>query len=96
LEWINQLKIAVIEKNESKIDSLIQAMPQFETYKEMESAAYLLQEAHTFLSSEKDKIASNLLKIKKQKNISELSIFTKHFLRSKPLGFLSKVTSLLR
>jgi hypothetical protein len=67
LEWINQLKIAVIEKNESKIDSLIQAMPQFETYKEMESAAYLLQEAHTFLSSEKDKIASNLLKIKKQK-----------------------------
>lgn len=67
MKWVNQLKIAIIENDASKIDMLVQNMPKFTTEEEMRSAAYLMQEAHTLLSAEKEKIASNLLKLKKQK-----------------------------
>jgi len=67
LEWINQLKIAIIEKNEIKIEKLLEKFPQFSNIEEMKSAAVLMQEAHKFLTEKRDKYASNLIKIKKQK-----------------------------
>lgn len=65
--WIKELKIALVEEDELKIEKLIQGLPQFETIEEMKETAYLMQEAHNFLSAEKDKLAGKLVKIKKQK-----------------------------
>ena len=65
--WSNQLKIAIIEKNETKIEELVSTLPTFDTLEQMKEAAYMLQEAHTLLSKEKNILASKLLKIKKQK-----------------------------
>jgi uncharacterized membrane protein YvbJ len=67
LQWVKELKIAIAEENESKIEKLIQKLPQFSSLEQMEEAAFLMQEAHTFLKSEKEKTAAILLKIKKQK-----------------------------
>jgi hypothetical protein len=67
LQWINALKIAIVEENEEKIERLIQELPCFDDVQTMENAAYLLKEAHTLLSLKKDALASNLIKIKKQK-----------------------------
>jgi len=67
LKWINQLKIAIIEKNETKIEELMADFPMFSSQEEMEKAAYLMQEAYDLLVSEKEIVAANLLKIKKQK-----------------------------
>ena len=66
--WLNQLKIAIIEKNSSNIDALVKSMPMFDDRKDMDSAAYLLKEANTLMISLKDETADSLAKIKKTKD----------------------------
>ena len=67
LQWAKELKIAIAEENEVNIEKITQTLPQFDSLKEMEEAAFLMQEAHAFLSAKKDELASRLVKIKKQK-----------------------------
>lgn len=67
MEWINKLKIAIIEKNETNIEDIISTLPQFDSLEKMQEAAYLMKEAHDFLTLEKDQLAKKLIKIKKQK-----------------------------
>lgn len=67
MQWINQLKISIIEQDELKIEELIQDLPAFDSLEQMTEAAYLMQEAHNLLSSKKDALASKLVKLKKQK-----------------------------
>lgn len=67
MQWVKELKIAIAEENPSKIEQLINSLPQFDSLEQMKEAAFLMQEAHTFMTLEKDKAASILLKIKKQK-----------------------------
>lgn len=71
MRWADQLKIAIIEKDESKIETIIEKLPNFNSIEEMEEAAYLMQEAHNFLATQKEKFAAKLLKIKKQKEFLE-------------------------
>jgi len=74
LIWINQLKIAIVEKNEERIEELIYELPQFDSLEQMEEAAYMMQEAHTLLTKEKETLATKLLKIKKQKEFINSNI----------------------
>ena len=67
MQWAKELKIAIAEENEVNIEKIIEELPHFNSIKEMEEAAFLMQEAHLFLSSKKDELASKLIKIKKQK-----------------------------
>ncbi len=67
MQWIKELKIAIAEENPSKIEKLIHELPKLSSLEQMEEAAFLMQEAHAFITSEKEKAAANLLKIKKQK-----------------------------
>ncbi len=67
MQWINELKIAIVEENEEKIEKLIQELPSFDDVQTMQNAAYLMKEAHILLSLKKDALASSLIKIKKQK-----------------------------
>jgi len=67
LQWINNLKIAIIEKDENKIEEIISTLPAFNSTQQMNEAAYMMKEAHEFLIKQKDILASKLLKIKKQK-----------------------------
>jgi len=74
LKWTNQLKIAIIENNELKIEELLTELPQFDSLEQMKEAAYMMQEAHTLLNKEKNILTSKLLKIKKQKEFLNSSI----------------------
>jgi hypothetical protein len=67
LQWTKALKIAIAEEDEKSIEKLIENLPSFENLDQMHEAAYLMKEAHSFLSTQKDIAAINLLKIKKQK-----------------------------
>ncbi len=67
MQWIKNLKIAIIEEDENKIDNLIQQLPQFNSLEQMQEAAHLMQEAYKLLKLKKDHAAASLLKIKKQK-----------------------------
>lgn len=74
MKWAKQLKIAIIEKDESKIETIIDELPKFDSIEEMEEAAFLMQEAHKFLTTQKEEFAAKLLKIKKQKEFLNSTI----------------------
>lgn len=63
--WLNNLKIAIVEKNTDNIDKLLDSVPKFEDLKEAESAMYLLKEAAELLYILKDETAESMMKIKK-------------------------------
>jgi len=67
LKWVKALQIALLEENELKMQKLIEELPQFDTLEQMQEAAYMMQEVHSFLSKQKNDYASKMLKIKKQK-----------------------------
>jgi hypothetical protein len=66
--WLNDLKIAIIEKNTQKIETLIDEMPIFETLENMQEASYLLREASILLHTLKDETAKSMQQIKKNLN----------------------------
>lgn len=67
MEWTKALKIAIVEEDINKIESLIDTLPQMQTEKEMQEAAYMMKAAYDLMTKRKDETADTLLKIKKQK-----------------------------
>lgn len=63
--WLNQLKIAVVQKNMELLSSLLDAIPTLENIQDIETALYLLQEATTFTQELKDETATSMTQIKK-------------------------------
>lgn len=63
--WIEQLKIAIIQKDAEPLSKLLDDIPSFKTKEEMEQAAYLLQEAANVVIFLRDDVASSMLQIKK-------------------------------
>lgn len=63
--WLNQLKIAIVQKDMELLDSLLGDIPQLQDEKEIESALYLLQEAAALMQSLKDETTSSMRQIKK-------------------------------
>lgn len=84
--WLTNLKIALIEKDTKKIDSLLQDIPQLHNLQEIEQAIYLLKEATILVQSLKDETNFSMQKIKK--NISFLNT-TKHKPSSRRLDIKS-------
>ncbi len=66
--WLNDLKIAIIEKNTQRIDELVECMPMFDSLDDMKASAALLKEANLLMFTLKDETAESLQKIKKTKD----------------------------
>jgi len=62
--WLTKLKTALVLKEIETLSSLIDEMPSFETLKEMEEAAYLLQHTKTLLEDEKSQTARTMQQLK--------------------------------
>jgi hypothetical protein len=62
--WLNELKKAVILEDTLTLESLIDQMPQLATLHDMEEAAYLLQNAKTFLENERSHTLHSLSQLK--------------------------------
>ena len=63
--WLNQFKIAIIEKNLKKLNELMDKLPQFEKQEDIETAIYLLSEASTIFTELRDETKSSMVQIKK-------------------------------
>ena len=63
--WLNSLKIAIVEKNTDKIDTLLNDIPQLESKEEIEEALYLLREASELIHTLKDETSHSMRQIKK-------------------------------
>ena len=63
--WLNNLKIAIVEKNTDKINKLLDDLPQLEKAEEIEEAIYLLREASELVHTLKDETSHSMKQIKK-------------------------------
>jgi len=63
--WLNQLKIAIVQKDMKLLASLLSDIPTLEDKKEIESALYLLKEATFLVESLKNDTATSMRQIKK-------------------------------
>jgi hypothetical protein len=62
--WMNEFKVALIQKDVKTLDTLILEMPQFETLDEMQEAFYLMNHAKDLLENLKNETAITMKKIK--------------------------------
>jgi hypothetical protein len=63
--WLTKLKIAIVEKDTSAVDTLLDEIPNFEDLKDIKEAMYLLKEALELLYSLRDETAVSMAQIKK-------------------------------
>ncbi len=82
-QWLNSIKVALIEEEHKMLSSLCEELPHFEDIKEMQEANDLLQEAITFLKDEQNKTQETMEKIKKN------SAFLSHEKKKPRLSTLS-------
>lgn len=68
MQWIEDLKLAIIIENPTQIGRLMNTIPSFKTLEDAQSALALMQEAKTFMESEKEKTLQELKKIKKTRS----------------------------
>ncbi len=68
--WLKNFKIAIVQKDLTKINQLLDEMPHFEDLEEMKEASYLTQEALQLVTSLKNSDAEEMKQL--QKNIKFL------------------------
>lgn len=66
--WLTKLKTALALGEMEHISSLIDEMPVFETFEEMEQAAYLLNHAKTLIENEQSQTSHALQQLKNTLN----------------------------
>jgi hypothetical protein len=65
-QWLDELKITIINKEYEKLDALCTSMPHFSDIDETIEAQALIKEALKLVKDEKDKTGEFMKKIKKQ------------------------------
>lgn len=63
--WLNDLEIAIIERDAQKISALMDTTPNFGSLQEIEKGQYLLAEAAKVIYELKEETASVMQKLKK-------------------------------
>ena len=63
--WLNNFKIAIIEKNTKNINKLLDEMPKFKDIGEIEEVMYLMREASELLHALKNETVTTMSQLKK-------------------------------
>jgi len=78
--YLNKLKIAVINEDINKLEELVNETPEYDTIEEAKEIVVFLQQAIKLLQKEKNKLSTEMQKIKNlQKFNSEKSDNTETF-----------------
>jgi len=78
--YLNKLKIAVINEDINKLEELVNETPEYDTIEEAKEIVVFLQQAIKLLQKEKNKLSAQMQKIKNlQKFNSEKSDNTETF-----------------
>ena len=70
--WLNQLKIAIVEKNINQINELLQDLPKLTKKEDLDSAVCLLAEAKSLLKTLQNETQKSMIQMKK--NIKFLQV----------------------
>ncbi len=65
MDWLSELKVAVVSKDPQKISTLIDTMPTFEKIEEMHQALFLFKEAYLLMNELKNETLLQREQIKK-------------------------------
>lgn len=65
--WLNSLKIAIINKNETQAMNLVENLPDFGNINDLQSARELILQVGAWLEAEKKALATKMEKLKSQK-----------------------------
>jgi len=63
--WLNELKIAIIEKNTDKLNTLMDSLPELSDAKEINQALHLLKEATSLVEGLRDATEASMIQMKK-------------------------------
>jgi len=63
--WLNQLKVAIVEKDTALLELLLNDIPKLEKKEDIESAIVLLGEATRLVQSLKDETQKSMRQVKK-------------------------------
>lgn len=67
MNWHNELKVALINKDSARADFLIENLPRFQNLEEMLQAKELISQLIDFLESQKQETKDQMIKIKAAK-----------------------------
>jgi len=65
MDWIKKLKIAIIQKDLKKFETLIESVPNFTKQSDIKQAEFLLREASKTLTQLRDETGESMQKLKK-------------------------------
>ena len=65
--WLNELKIAIINKNDKKVLDLIEDLPNFDNIDDLICARAIVQDFIKKLQDDKNKLSQEMLKLKQTK-----------------------------
>ncbi len=66
-KWLEDFKIAIIEKNFEKIETLLEEMPEIKSIGDLKTSVALINEAKKLLAQEQNQLKENMAKIQKSK-----------------------------
>jgi KaiC/GvpD/RAD55 family RecA-like ATPase len=66
-QWINDLKIAIVEDNHDNIYNLVMEMPEFEKFEQLEQAHAMVQSSIEMFIKERNSAKRNMMNIEKMK-----------------------------
>ncbi len=67
-KWLDNFKIAIIEKDFESLESLLDSMPEIKKIEELKSTVALINEAKRLIAQEQKSLQSNMTKIKKSRH----------------------------
>jgi len=67
LKWLDDFKIAIIEKNFEKIEKLLDEMPEIKSINDLKTSVALINEAKRLLAKEQQILREDMEKVQKSK-----------------------------
>ncbi len=71
MKWLEEFKIALVQKNYKKIDELSRNLPTFEKVDEMITASALLESAKEIIKQEQKELSKNMSELKRSRKFFE-------------------------
>ena len=65
MDWLKELKVAIVTQNTKKIDQLTKELPQFDSLEQMQEGQHLINEAYKLIQTLKQQTQNQLTQIKK-------------------------------
>lgn len=68
MKWLNEFKVALLQKNDTRLASLIEEMPDFKEVENMIEARDLIGEAIEYFKAEKMECAKEMQRLQKMRS----------------------------